>query len=358
MVESLRLMNFRCFESLSLELPEKRGVFTGDNAQGKTSLLEALCVLVRLHSPRARRMNQVVQFEQKGFGVAGACWGEERRVDYAGRGALKLLVEGEEYESQSDYLSGGGLLVWMGNEDVDLVRGGAEGRRRFLDFVCSQLDGRYRRALGRYRRALKGRNAFLKQGNRQGVAAYAEVLCAEARILTEVRASVIAQLIPVVRRSQERISQATTAMEDVDLSYRSSGGEDLAEALKEVEDREWRMGQTLKGPHRDDLLFMAGDLKAADFMSEGQQRTLALALKLGQGELLRERASVTGEEKKEPLFLIDDVFGELDSQRRNALMSALPKESQVLVTTTSLDWMSEGVAEPWKRFEVSEGKVS
>jgi len=72
MVESLRLMNFRCFEGLSLELPEKRGVFTGDNAQGKTSLLEALCVLVRLHSPRARRMNQVVKFEEKGFGVAGS----------------------------------------------------------------------------------------------------------------------------------------------------------------------------------------------------------------------------------------------------------------------------------------------
>jgi len=284
--------------------------------------------------------------------VAGSCWGEERRVDYGGRGMLKLSVEGEKLDSQSDYLNGGGLLVWMGNEDVELVRGGAEGRRRFLDFVCSQMDGRYRRALGRYRKALKGRNAFLKKGNRQGVAAYTEVLCVEAAVLSEVRAAVVEELIPVVRKGQQMISQGVKDMEEVDLSYRSSGGEDLADALREVEEREWRMGQTLVGPHRDDLILKVGDLKAADFMSEGQQRTLALALKLGQGELLcaKESGQV---ESKAPLFLIDDVFGELDGQRRNALMAALPEDSQVLVTTTSLSWMNESSVNDWQRYEVS-----
>lgn len=360
MVRSLRLLNFRCFGALSLELPERRGVFVGDNAQGKTSLLEAVCVLVRLHSPRARRFSHVVKFEEKGCGVAGECWGAERRVDFAGRGALGLSMEGEAVSSQSEYLASGGLLVWMGNEDVELVRGAAEGRRRFLDFVCSQLDGRYRRALGRYRRALKGRNAFLKAGDRRGVSAYTEVLIAEARVLYEVRAAVIEKLEPTVIAAQGLIGKKER--EEVKMTYLSKGGDDLESALEEVSEREWRMGQTLVGPHRDDLLLEVNGMKAADFLSEGQQRTLALALKLGQGTLLREKAhasdEASGAGQKEPVFLIDDVFGELDASRRNALMAALPKESQVLVTTTSLDWLDEVGAGEWVRYEVSEGAVS
>jgi DNA replication and repair protein RecF len=138
-IRSLRLVDFRCFEALSLTLPPEIAVFVGENAQGKTSLLEAICVLVRLHSPRTHRLRQLQRFERAAFGVAGECWGEERRVSHAAEG-MELRIDGETIDAQGDYLSSGGLVVWMGNEDLELVRGPGEARRRFLDFVASQLE--------------------------------------------------------------------------------------------------------------------------------------------------------------------------------------------------------------------------
>ena len=125
MIRSLRLVDFRCFRELNLGLSGESAVFVGENAQGKTSLLEAVCVLVRLQSPRTHRLGNLKRFEQQVFGVAGECWGEQRRVTKDGEG-LGLQVQGEEVTSQGEYLSSGGLLVWMGNEDLELVRGPGE----------------------------------------------------------------------------------------------------------------------------------------------------------------------------------------------------------------------------------------
>ena len=132
MIRSLRLVDFRCFEALSLEIPPDLGVFVGENAQGKTSLLEAICVLVRLHSPRTHRLGQIIRLGQDSFGVAGECWAEERRASY-GRDGMEMRTDGESVASQGDYLAGGGLIVWMGNEDLELVRGPGELRRRFRE---------------------------------------------------------------------------------------------------------------------------------------------------------------------------------------------------------------------------------
>lgn len=108
----------------------------------------------------------MVRFESRGFGVAGQCWEMERRVDYAGSYAMK--VDGVERGTQGEYLADGGLVVWMGNEDRELVTGPAEGRRRYLDFIGSQIVPGYRRALGRYKRALQERNVLLREGRGGG----------------------------------------------------------------------------------------------------------------------------------------------------------------------------------------------
>ena len=122
MITELRLQQFRCFEALRLELPERGALFVGDNAQGKTSILEAVCMLVRLQSPRVKRSKPMVRVDSPGFGLAGQCWETERQVRY-GRGGLTMQVEGEEVSRQAEYFSDGGLIVWMGNDDLDLVRG-------------------------------------------------------------------------------------------------------------------------------------------------------------------------------------------------------------------------------------------
>lgn len=356
MLDSLRLQNFRCFEALSLELQGSCALIVGDNAQGKTSILEAICVLLRLGSPRAKRMLPMVRFEQAGFGLAGEYGGEGGRllrVSYALSGKSKLLtmVDGEELATQGEYLQNSGLVVWMGNEDLDLVRGSGGVRRHYLDFLCSQISSGYRVALSRYRRALKARNLLLKDGSKrdQEINAYGEILIEYGDLLGSVRKKMVADLLPKARHGQRKISDQGEK-EVLGLEYISGAAGDMRTALETTYESERRQRQTIAGPHRDDIQITINGMPAVDYASEGQQRTIALALKLAQGEVLREQG------ERMPLFLLDDIFGELDSKRRNALMSALPKEAQKLITTTQVDWL-EGELNTWHRFTVMDGTV-
>jgi DNA replication and repair protein RecF len=329
---SLRLLDFRCFEQLALEVPAAGGLFVGANAQGKTSILEAVCVLVRLHSPRTHRFASLMRFGAPGFGIAGEAWGMERRIRYSPT-ATERRADGEERPSNNSYLAAGGLLVWMGNEDLELVRGPGETRRRYLDFLGAQLDAGYRRALGRYQKALRSRNLLLKEHRPDAeLAAYTELLIVHGTELTDARQQMVAELNPLVAAAQAAVSGAA---ESVSLTYEPGGGLDLRQAFAMARDKERRLRQTVTGPHRDDLRLCLNGLPAAEFASEGQQRTLALALKLAQGRLLQQARQQT------PIYLLDDIFGELDPARRNALMDFLPADAQKWITTTHLDWLTE-----------------
>lgn len=350
MVRSLRLQNFRCFDGLSIELPASGGVFLGENAQGKTSILEALCVLTRLHSPRTRRMATMARIGTGGFGIAGETWDQERRVDFSREG-LALKVDGEPREGQGQYLADGGLVVWMGNEDLELVRGPGEVRRRYLDFLGAQLDPGYRRAWSRYKIALKSKSLLLKdpRPNEAEISAYEEILIEHGTELMESRARLVTALGPHAALAQADVSGKA---EPLALVYQPSGGSDLRAALQHARERERRMRQCVVGPHRDDLDLRLHGLSASEFASEGQQRTLALALKLAQGKLLEELGG------KLPIYLMDDIFGELDPGRRNALMQHLPAQAQKWITTTTLDWLTEtpDLAD-LARFTVAGGEV-
>jgi len=330
-LRSLRLLDFRCFESLAIEVPATGVVLVGDNAQGKTSVLEAICVLVRLQSPRAKRMNTLARIGSLGFGIAGDPWGQDRQVRHSSDG-LVLRVDHSPRTSQSGYLDDGGLVVWIGNEDLELVRGPGEGRRRYLDFLGFQLDPAYRRAWSRYRRALKAKNLLLKDGRPRDaeILSYEEILIDSGAVLMEVRARMVAELAPLAAAAQNQVSGRD---EPLTLQYLPASGPDLRAAIQQARDRELRQRQAVVGPHRDDLGLRLHGMPAADYASEGQQRTLALALKLAQGALLEQRVG------KLPVYLIDDVFGELDPGRRNALMRHLPATAQKWITTTHLDWL-------------------
>ena len=344
-------MNFRCFESLAIEVPAAGAVLVGDNAQGKTSILEALCVLVRLHSPRTRRLPTLARGGIAGFGVAGDPWQQERQVRHSHEG-LVLKVNGETRASQGAYLDDGGLVVWMGNEDLDLIRGPGEERRRYLDFLGTQLDPDYRRAWSRYRRALRAKNLLLKDGRPRDaeILSYEEILVATGTVLMECRTRMVAELAPLAAAAQCLVSGRD---ETLTLHYLPASGPDLREAMLQARERESRLRQAVVGPHRDDLGLRLHGMPAGDFASEGQLRTLALALKLAQGKLLEQRAGTP------PIYLMDDIFGELDPGRRNALMNHLPAKAQKWITTTHLDWLRDTPAvAAIARFRVADGKVS
>ncbi len=343
-------MDFRCFPSLDFEVPAGGAILTGDNAQGKTSILEALCVLVRLHSPRTHRMTALGRFGSKEFGIAGDPWGSERQVRHSREG-LVLKANDELLPSQSRYLEDGGLVVWMGNEDLELVRGPGEGRRRYLDFLGAQIDPAYRRSWSRYRRALRAKNLLLKEVRPRDaeILSYEEILIEHGTVLMETRARLIAELAPLAAEAQRAVSGKD---EPLTLNYLPASGPDLRESILQAREREIRLRQAVVGPHRDELDLRIHGMPAAEFASEGQQRTLALALKLAQGTLLERRGG------KLPIYLMDDIFGELDPGRRNALMNHLPPLAQKWITTTHLDWLEETQSlGDIGRLRVSDGKV-
>ncbi len=348
-LSSLNLNHFRCFESLQVELDRGVTIFHGNNAQGKTSILEAICILLRLQSPRTSTLTDCVRFSESAFavgGVLGSTNEVELRIQLRQK-RRKLFVDGENQSRGGDYLRHSALVVWMANDDLALVRGGGSGRRRYLDFMASQLFPTYRPALKAYEKALRSRNFLLKKHaspHWAEIDAYTTVLDEQGRIVTQFRREIVEKLSPLASESQHEISGGE---EQIQITYESAsgGGDDLTATLLSRRDEESQKRQTVAGPHRDDLTLLLNDMSAAKFASEGQQRTLALALKLAQTHLFLEMRD------QSPLILVDDVFGELDPKRRNALMAAWPGDSQKLITTTHLDWLDSRFADA-RRIEV------
>ena len=348
MLGSLRLVDFRCFKSLELEVPASGVMLVGANAAGKTSVLEALCVLIRLHSPRSQRMANLARMGSTGFGVAGDPWGCERQARHSRDGWL-LKANQDSRATRSAYLADGGLLVWMGNEDLDLIRGPGQARRRYLDFIGSQVDAIYQRSWSRYHRALRAKNLLLKDGRARPaeILSYEEIMVEHGGILIEARARLVKELSSLAAGAQCAVSARDEALT---LEYLPASGADLRESMLQARERETRLRQAVVGPHRDELALRLHGMPAADFASEGQQRTIALALKLAQGKLLETRGG------KPPIYLMDDIFGELDPARRNALMTHLPPHAQMWITCTHLDWLKETPAlDAMRRFKVCAG---
>lgn len=334
MLRTLKLSQFRCFDSLRLEVGPGLTAFIGGNAQGKTSILEAVCVLLRLQSPRTASLNDLIRFDQSGFGLAGT-WGDQSLSIVNEVKRRRKLYHGEnQLERSREYLEHSGLVVWMGNDDLGLITGSGSRRRRYLDFQASQLYPNYRVALRSYEVALRSRNELLKdmRPDWAQIDAYTGVLLEHGSQLTQQRQALVESLNGPICEAQQAISGSG---EVLSINYVPGAREDFAETLASMRERDQRRGQTNAGPHRDEVGVLINGRPASKFASEGQQRTIALALKLGQMELLRARREQT------PILLVDDVFGELDPKRRDALMQALPSESQKLITTTSLRWLPD-----------------
>jgi DNA replication and repair protein RecF len=226
-------------------------------------------------------------------------------------------------------------VVYFSNSDIELVRGSGEGRRRFLDFFAAQRDATYRHALRDYERALRSRNLLLKSPapRWREIAAFDEPLLAAGQRVAEARGRFLNELQPEADAAHHAISGAR---EKLRIEYARSGGDDFSGSLVAARKEDARLRQTSIGPHRDDVLFTLNG-QSSDLASEGQQRTLVLALKLGAARLLARHF------EKPPVLLLDDIFGELDLHRRSALLETLPKDAQKLITTTHLDWLPAGL---------------
>lgn len=334
----LNLRGFRCFESLEYEPGPRLSFITGPNARGKTSILEAACMLLRLRSPRTSNNSEMVRFGGNAFALEGLLVaggdpsGETRLSLTCTPPARSLKLDGVSQSSTADYLAQG-RIVWFGSDDLLLVNGPAERRRKLLDSAGLQLAGvspTYARDLKDYDRALRSRNLLLRDGKpRNQIEAYDFPLSEAGDRLIAARRDLVISLAPLASEACAMISG-----ESLKLSYLPGAVQPMGDALVASRGEEIRLRQTRVGPQRDDVDVLLGDIPAGSFASEGQRRTVALSIKLAIAALL------TRENGEAPLLLLDDIFGELDPSRRDALLAGMPSGSQALLTTADLGGIS------------------
>ncbi|MBE2203295.1 MAG: DNA replication and repair protein RecF [Chthoniobacterales bacterium] len=328
MLTDLRLRDFRCFDALEIFPGPGRTFVLGENAQGKTSILEAICVLLRLQSPRTTATAETIRFGRDRFCLDGHFSEVHLRLHYSSEGR-EMFLDSKPQARTEDYLDVA-RVAWFANTDLELVRGGGSGRRRYLDFLGIQCLPGYRKSLRAYEKALRSRNALLKDNRpRREIEAFDPPLIEAGDFLLGARRRLCEALAPLAESACREISGGDDALE---ISCRSGAEGPLAEALTHTRAEEMRLRQTHVGPHRDDLKLLLNGRDAAGFASEGQQRGIALALKLAQARHLE------AVQNRAPILLLDDIFGELDPVRRNRLLASLPPHSQTIITTTFLDW--------------------
>lgn len=350
----LRLRDFRNYARLDADFAPGFHVLLGDNAQGKTNILEAIYLMATLRSFRGVGGAQMIRHGAKGYFVGGNVVGQgdhEIKIYWSAK-ERKLALDGQPVKKLSDYFGTLRTVVFC-TEDLQLVKGTARSRRRFLDLLLAQTQPGYLALLQRYMHAVRNRNALLKQRivDESSLEVFSAELVKLGNDIIRARRELIPKFSPLARLAYRRISNDA---EELRIEYVPSVKHDFAVELASARAREKTFRATLVGPHRDDLQLLQNEKSAAQFGSEGQKRTLAIALKMAQAEFL------TGIHGSPPVLLIDDVMGELDAKRRSGLLPLLERahhaRGQVFMTCTEENWPRE-LGRDLQRWSVKGGAV-
>ncbi len=324
--------NFRSLAAVDFAPVPGVNVVCGRNAQGKTSLLEAVVYAATTRSHRTQTDTELARHGEEEFHVrleAGAETAAAPVVVEANwwRGAKRFKVNGIPQGRLSDLL-GRVKVVLFCPDDLALVKGAASVRRKLLDMELSQLSPPYLFALQQYRQALRQRNELLRRGEPEGALldVWDVQLITHGRALMEARAAYIAELSELAAEMYRRIAEAEPLAAAYLPDVRTP--DELAQTLARGRASDVRQRLTGRGPHRDDLELLVAGRPARTYGSQGQQRSAVLALKLAEVELVRRRAGTL------PTLMLDEVLAELDADRARSLFAAIPEGTQSLVTTT------------------------
>jgi DNA replication and repair protein RecF len=366
-ITELTLTNYRNYEKLHLTFDHKINVIIGENAQGKTNLMEAIYVLALTKSHRTSKDKELIKWDENYAKIEGSIYKRNRQfpieIVFSNKGK-KAKLNRIEQRRLSDYI-GALNVVMFAPEDLYLVKGSPQERRRFIDMELGQIQPVYVYHLSQFQKVLKQRNALLRE--------YQRNQNSDRTMLRILTAQLIEHAAPIIQRRHQFLNLLRTwakpihhgishQLEELDIVYQ--GTIDITDEMEvseieevyqkrflDVETKEIERGTSLIGPHRDDLIFYVNGKEVQTYGSQGQQRTTALSLKLAEIELIH---SEVGEY---PILLLDDVLSELDDQRQSHLLNTIQGKVQTFVSTTSVNGIEHETLKKAELFHVHKGTV-
>ncbi|HSI68226.1 MAG TPA: DNA replication/repair protein RecF [Planococcus sp. (in: firmicutes)] len=367
-IDRLQLVNYRNYEKLDLSFSPGINVLIGENAQGKTNIMEALYFLSMAKSHRSSNDKELIRWDADYGKIKGDVFRKYGNLPLEiilSKKGKTAKVNHMEQKRLSDYI-GQLNVVMFAPEDLNLVKGSPQVRRRFIDMEIGQISPRYLHDLLTYQKLLKQRNHILKQNyGKQSIDdvmfdVYTEQFIEAAVKIIKKRYGFMDLLQKWAEPIHHGISRG---LEQLEIRYQPISGMNsewtpeemasfLGKKLAEVGKREIDRGVTLVGPHRDDLHFFVNGYDIQTYGSQGQQRTTALSLKLAEIELIKQEVG------EAPVLLLDDVLSELDDYRQSHLLNTIQGSVQTFVTTTSVEGIQHETIQNARLFEVSKGTVT
>ena len=356
-IKSLELANFRNYEELNISFDKGTNILYGDNAQGKTNILEAIYVSATTKSHKGSKDKEIINFNKEEAHIRTYLKKEnvETRVDMHLRKnkSKGIAIDGQKIKKAADLM---GLLnvVFFSPEDLSIIKDGPAERRRFADMELCQLDSFYLYNLNHYNKIIGQRNKLLKDMYfqpelKETLNIWDSQLVSFGSKIIERREQFVKQLGDIIFDIHKKLSGGK---EELVIAYEPDVSiEDFEKQMKYNQDKDIRLKQTTTGPHRDDFSFVVNGVDIRKYGSQGQQRTAALSLKLSEIELVKKISKDT------PVLLLDDVLSELDSNRQNYLLNSIGN-IQTIITCTGLDEFINNRFEINKIFKVTNGTVN
>lgn len=366
-LSELSLKKFRNYIDINISLKNGINILIGKNAQGKTNFLESIYVLSLTHSHRTNNDRDLINWDNNEAYIGG------KLVKKTGIIPIELIIGKKGKKGKVNHLEQTKLSTYVGNinvvlfapEDLKIVKGSPSIRRQFMNQEFGQISPKYLYNLSQYKSILKQKNNYLKKikYNKSSDLLYLDVLndqlSAYGAEIVKARKKFLKKL---EKWSQDLYGKISQNAEKLTFDYNNQVSEKTDDSIdifyekykkkfKEYQKKEIDQGTTLIGPHRDDLLFKLNNKNVQSFGSQGQQRSVALAVKLSEIDLMKE---VTGEY---PILLLDDVLSELDDFRQTHLLKAIQSKVQTFLTTTSLSGIIEKLIDTPKIFKVNSGNI-
>ncbi len=355
-IKSIELADYRNYDSLNIEFCDGINILYGDNAQGKTNILEAIYVAATTKSHKGSKDKDIVNFHKEEAHIRTYLEkeGVSSRIDMHLRKnkSKGIAVDGQKLKKAADLL---GLcnVVFFSPEDLGIIKNGPAERRRFVDMELCQLDNFYLYNLNHYNKIVNQRNVLLKDMYfnpqlKETLNIWDMQLVSYGSKIIERRKLFVDQLNEIIYDIHKKLSGGR---EEIKIVYEPDVEiEEFEKKLSDSQDRDIKAKITSVGPHRDDFCFLIGDTDIRKFGSQGQQRTAALSLKLSEIEIVKKITKDT------PILLLDDVLSELDSNRQNYLLNSIG-DTQTIISCTGLEEFVNNRFEINRVFKVTNGQV-